>query len=737
MPYIDFTLEAGGANIAVHMEEQADGTILVRLASDNPNTDIRGLFFDVNGSSFIPTLRATGSDITAFRTGDERVMDLGHGVNMNGGGRAPFDAGIAFGTPGAGHGIVSSTSFVLSSTSGPLTLDLLALVDFGVRLQGGTGVDPKVVEIAPAAPDAHDDSFGATEDQTIIYDVLHNDTDADGVGDFRIVSVTDPLHGTAVISADGTRIIYTPDENYSGTDSFGYSMTDGHGGGDNAVATIAVAAVADAPELTLTTAPGEDVNHVSITVSASVTDTDGSEYIDRFLFSGLPDGASIVGEGDLVYNPSGTGGTLTQTFVLELAPNSDFDFDLGVTAVSRELSNGSEASTSDSVAILVDAHSNEFALNFHATDQSIWNGGDAFQIFDDRFIGFTFDPPRIEDGGFVYGYADLYLQSGFQSTLTFDAGSIDAVAPWDVTIDTTYNHTTDVMLIESFTDLLSSGVTFSTTGPGGSYVLDFIFNYALSAGLGIDFGVDDYDLFSFNSSANYTLNILDVSSDDLALEFEFPYGLSITLSWPDVDTDSLVSTTGSTFTSSGESNNFFELGVDVDQALADIFFGGVNPFSIGFDITVAWGSADLIDVDLSAGMNFIQDFVMALGGLDASLEFEDGTAMDWDFSDLVLNNASSYDADSDGMIEFELVLDQQADLTNETSLGFNWGYSVALLQASGGYDVVVDSGSWSAGPLWSTGGTFPIAEILLFDDTFDLDFEEQHVSFVGNENPLI
>ena len=37
-----------------------------------------------------------------------------------------------------------------------------------------------------------------------------------------------------------------------------------------------------------------------------------------------------------------------------------------------------------------------------------------------------------------------------------------------------------MLLIEAAADLLSGGVSFSTTGPGGSYILDFIFNYAIS-----------------------------------------------------------------------------------------------------------------------------------------------------------------------------------------------------------------------------------------------------------------
>lgn len=735
MRYINFTLEGSSIDIDVHMEEQTDGTILVTLASDGGPIDIRGLFFDVTNAALIPTLSATGQDITGFVARDEGVMDLGRGVNMQGAGRGPFDVGVSFGTPGHGQNVVDSTSLVLSSSAGPLTLDLLSLVDFGVRLQGG-GAPPKLVEIAPAAPDAIDDTLTATEDTTIVYSVLANDTDADGTADFSILSVSDPEHGTATISEDGKTIIYTPDANYSGADAFTYAMSDGHGGGDSANATIAVAAVADAPTLTVTTAAGSDVNHIQVTVSSSVTDTDGSEYIDRFLFSGLPTGAEIVGESDLVYNPSSTTGTLTQTFTLALDPNADFDFDLGVAAVSRESSNGSEATTSDTVDILIDSNSNSFELDFLATDQSIWGAGDAFTINDNRFIGFTLDPPASSTGGFIYGSADLYLRAGFQSNLSFDGGSIDANAPWDVTIDTTYNHTTDVMLIESMADLLSGGVSFSTSGPAGSYILDFIFNYAVSASLGIDFEIDSYTLFSFNSGSNNTINILNVDAEDLTFEIEMPYGLSITLSWPDIDTDSIVTTTGSTFTSSGESNNFFDLGLDVDQALSDIFLGGVNPFSFGFDITVAWGTADLLDVDLNAGMNFLQDFVMALGGLDGTLTFENGSTRNWDFNDIVLTGASAYDADDDGTIEFALTLDQQADLTNDTELGFNMGYSVALLQASGGWDFGIDSGSWSEGPVWSTGQTFPLGSIGLYEDTFDLNFASQTILFNGNETLL-
>lgn len=736
MRYINFTIDGGNQDILVRMEEQADGSVRITLTVDGKPADIRGLFFDVNDSALLANLLVSGANVTSYKVMDEGVMDLGHGVNMHGGGRDPFDVGVEFGSPGNGKDVVSDTSIVLTSLTGDLTLDDLALIDFGVRLTGG-GAPPKLVMTSPAAPDAIDDNLNATEDTTSIYTVLANDTDADGTGDFMITSVSDPEHGTATISADGKTVIYTPDLNYSGSDSFTYEMIDGHGGGDTASASIAVEAVADAPTLQVDTAAGANVNEILITVTAAVTDTDGSEFLDRFEFSGLPAGAQIVGESDLVYDPADDSGqSLMQTFTVQLAPNTDFNFDLGVEAIAKESSNGDEEGTLQNVSIMVDAASNEFSLAFAATDQSIWNSGSAYVLEDNRFIGFELDPAAQSTGGFIYGSADLYLKAGFQSHLTFDGGSIDADVPYDVTIDTTYNHTTDILLIESFADLLSNGVTFSTDGPSGSYVLDFIFNYAVSASLGIDFGVDEYDLFSFSSASNNTLNILNIQSEDLGLTFEFPYGLSITLAWPNVDTDSLVSS-GTVFTSSGASNNFLELGVDVDQALADILLGGVNPFDLGFDITVAWGNAEMIDVDLSAGMNFLQDFSMALADLGGTLLFETGATMAWDFSDIMIANASSYDQDGDGSIEFELMLDQGALLTNNTDLGFNMGYNVDLLKASGGYDFLVDSGDWSVGPVWSTGQTFPLGAIDLYEASFSLDFASQSINFVGNQVALV
>ena len=75
-----------------------------------------------------------------------------------------------------------------------------------------------------AAPTAVLDESTVAEDGSVLIDVLNNDSDPNNDA-FSLVAVTQPAHGTAVIQ--GTSILYTPNENYFGADSFTYTINDG------------------------------------------------------------------------------------------------------------------------------------------------------------------------------------------------------------------------------------------------------------------------------------------------------------------------------------------------------------------------------------------------------------------------------------------------------------------------------------------------------------------------------
>ena len=99
---------------------------------------------------------------------------------------------------------------------------------------------------ATRAPTPQPDTASTQEDGGVVISVLANDTDPDG--DTLTVAgvVVAPAHGVATCASSGCAYLPAPD--FSGTDSFRYTASDGRGGFADAEVTITVAAVNDAPE---------------------------------------------------------------------------------------------------------------------------------------------------------------------------------------------------------------------------------------------------------------------------------------------------------------------------------------------------------------------------------------------------------------------------------------------------------------------------------------------------------
>ncbi|MEM9511714.1 MAG: Ig-like domain-containing protein, partial [Cyanobacteria bacterium P01_E01_bin.48] len=115
--------------------------------------------------------------------------------------------------------------------------------------------DPPVENTPPVADD---DSF-ATDFGTVLTvsadaGVLDGDTDIDG-DDLTAVLDSGPANGTLTLNEDGS-FEYTPDEGFSGTDSFTYVANDGTEDSNVATATIEVAA-SDVPVVSFEIIPSE------------------------------------------------------------------------------------------------------------------------------------------------------------------------------------------------------------------------------------------------------------------------------------------------------------------------------------------------------------------------------------------------------------------------------------------------------------------------------------------------
>lgn len=763
---ITFTIP-GNPGVQVIATENGDGTI--NFVVDVLNTglltgDLRGLFFNVVDDAKLTGLTAAGAKVTDLDTVD--VIDLGNGANMEGA-ALPFDVGVEFGTAGIGKGddLSGPQSFTLSNTANNLTLDDIAQVQFGARVTsiGAPGSknrtnSEKIVTLAPAAPNAVDDNYGIFEDgqdglndpstvpEATVFEVLDNDTDADG-DTLIITEVHDhgDMHGTVVIvdgdDADllpGDAIAYTPDEDYSGPVSFEYCISDGNGGTDFAFVNVAVEAVADIPALGYEIIAGDEVNQIIIRVTADQTDADSSEFIDRIELSGIPAGVIVDFNG---INPGGEPDQIVQDFLLTLPIDQDTDFDLGITAVSKETSNGDEESASVTVPIVMETNEIVEDKTFQALNQSIWTTGDEFVFTDNRFLGID-EADSGGNGGLISTSWAYDVKMGFQSDLRFEGGDIDAEIPWQFDFDTIYNKTTDVLQISTSAMILGGG-NFQTDGPSLDYLLDFIFEFYASADVDLyidlePLGTVDEGLFDITVGPEaYSANIIDYDSDTSApIDFTLPDPLgsiSVELAWPNLEVSGTEAVPGSgIYAGNGASNNALQLDLDIDQALADIFFGGVNPFDLSVDLGVAGGSLELLDADVLAGLNFLQGFLLDAGTIDATLDWEDGTSTSFNFGDVLnFTNASNIDAggDGDGLVEFTVGLDLvDSTLDNDTDLGFNVGWNLDLIQGGWWYDIVVasDSGNW--GPLVNLGENYiPVADLDVFSDTVGVAFGVQSV----------
>lgn len=741
----------GAPDVQVSVIEQAGSLVFTVDVLDDATVtaDLRGLFFDLNDPSKLPGLMLSANDgnVTELASGNDKISDLGNGSNMKGAVKTGFDVGLEFGTQGIGKDDIQSSTFTLTNAANDLTLDDIANTLFGARLTsigsptGARDGSSKQTVTAPAAPDAVDDAYAIFEDgqdglddpstvpEGVLFQVLDNDTDADG-DTLTITEVFGALHGTVEIvdgddadSLVGDAVLYTPFEDYAGDDAFTYCITDNNGGTDFADVDVAIEAVADVPELTYEILPGDAVNEIRLVVTATQTDADSSEFMDRILLGvqgGAPPGVTIA-PGSV--NPGTEPDQIVQEFLITVPMDQDVSFNLDIAAWAKETSNGDEQVATTSVLIETNHTLTNIDATFTAENQSIWDSGDQFVFTDDRFFGID-ESWDESGGGFIFGSTSGNIKAGFQSTLTFEGGEIDAQLDYDLSFETLYNKTTDVLFLTA--DSLLSDASFTTEGPEGSYQLDFLFDFFLTASAGLDFGdLGSWDIFSTTlGPVNEEFNILDLNSDNLGFELPLPAGFSIDFAWPNLDTTS-DPLAGNTVASDGASNNFLQLNLDVDDFVFALL-GLPNPFSLGFDIEVASGSIDLLDLDLSLGLNFLQDFLMTVNSLEGTITFEDNASQAFDFTnDITVMNASIHDANNDGSIAYTIELTPDADLLNDTNLGFNFGYQFDVLKLTGSYDIVVDSGSLNLGPLFSIGDTIPLGSVDLYENEFDVAFASE------------
>lgn len=158
------------------------------------------------------------------------------------------------------------------------------ITSFQVSTDQVAYIDNLVFEVGTSAAD---DSVAIDEDTaSVSVDVLDNDG-VDLGGTLVIDAVSSPGNGSAFIDdnstptvSDDDQIIYSPNPDFFGTDTFTYTVSDGLGGTDSATVTVTVGPINDAPVVDLNGSDGAGIDFGALfTGSATeIADADASLF---------------------------------------------------------------------------------------------------------------------------------------------------------------------------------------------------------------------------------------------------------------------------------------------------------------------------------------------------------------------------------------------------------------------------------------------------------------------------
>jgi hypothetical protein len=153
------------------------------------------------------------------------------------------------------------------------------------------------VEPVNDQPKANDDTLKVTEDAPVAtIDVLANDTDIDG-DKLVVVDATQGENGSVTIGAD-SKLAYAPGRNFSGTDTFTYTLSDGKGGTATAAVSVIVEPVNDEPSITSKPAKTTRV-WAPYAYDVEATDPDPGDSL-VYSLEGAPEGMTIDEETGLI-----------------------------------------------------------------------------------------------------------------------------------------------------------------------------------------------------------------------------------------------------------------------------------------------------------------------------------------------------------------------------------------------------------------------------------------------------
>jgi hypothetical protein len=239
---------------------------------------------------------------------------------------------------------------------------------FTYQVSDGNGsTDPATVflNVIPVndPPVANADTATVAEEGTVTIAVVANDTDAEN-STLTLLSVTQGAHGTVAILA-GNQVSYQPAVNYSGPDTFTYTIRDSASLTATGMVSVTVTPVNDPPLAGPDTAATNENTPVTVSVLANDTDVDGGALSVSAVTQGTngtvttngvtvtyTPAAGFSGSDSFTYNVSdgtgGGGGTSTGLVTVTINDVND-----------GPVANPDSASTREGVAVVIPVLAND------------------------------------------------------------------------------------------------------------------------------------------------------------------------------------------------------------------------------------------------------------------------------------------------------------------------------------------------------------------------------------------
>ncbi|MBE7160893.1 MAG: tandem-95 repeat protein [Williamsia herbipolensis] len=395
----------GSSLTATVTKQPANGTVSIDkdgVATYTPNDGTSGkdsftyTVTDPSGNTATGTVTVTVApravaDTLATTAGESESIDVT--ANDEGAGLTVADL-----TQPA-HGTVSVDPETGVVTYGPTDASFSGTDTFTYTVTDGTTTSKPATVTVTVGPKANDDTAATTANTPVTVDakgVLANDQGSNA----SVTKNTDPTAegGTATVNADGS-FTYTPPTDFSGTDSFDYTLT---ADGGSATATVTVTVKPTATDGSITTTAGTPGT------TNVLADSHGTGLVPT-VTQPANGTATVTADGTVTYTPKpGTSGPDTFTYTVTDKAGNTATGTIAVTVAPTAATDRIQSLADEAGSVNLLANDSGSAL--HVTDHSLPEHGQLV-IADDGTATFTPDAGWSGNTSFTYTVTDAARQT--------------------------------------------------------------------------------------------------------------------------------------------------------------------------------------------------------------------------------------------------------------------------------------------------------------------------------------